>query len=114
MTKIFKAASVSVALTDAENRESDYFRPLCPKCEGTYMHQGAVRIFTRDREDAKTGSLVMSDGFHTMSNAKADMDNNPSRRRDGLSIEMACETCGPVGRLTVYQHKGETLIGWQQ
>lgn len=114
MTKLFKTVSVSVALTDAEHREGDYFRPMCPKCEGTYMHQGAIHLFTRDREDSATGTLVTSDGFNTSTASKADMTNNPSRRRDGLSIDMDCEICGPVGRLTVYQHKGETLIGWQQ
>jgi hypothetical protein len=113
MTKLFKTVSLSVESAEGQH-DSDYFRPLCPKCSGTYMHQGAVHIFTRDAESSETGTLVTSEGFGTTINSKAPMANNPSRRRDGLSIDMDCEICGPVGRLAVYQHKGETLIGWQQ
>jgi hypothetical protein len=112
MTKLFKSASVT--LWADMPLEADYFRPACPNCGDTYLHQGAVHIFTRDLEDASTGTLVMSEGFGATIESKALMANNPSRRRDGLAIDMDCESCGPVGRLTVYQHKGETLIGWQQ
>jgi len=113
MTKLFKTVAIAMEAMDGHH-DSDYFRPVCPKCEGTYMHQGAAYLFTRDAESSETGTLVTSDGFRTTTDSKADMANNPSRRRDGIAIGMDCETCGPVGRLTVYQHKGETLIGWQQ
>jgi len=113
MAKIFKTAAVTIT-SDGNQLETDYFCPVCPTCENTYLHQGAVHIFTRDADSSETGTLVTSEGFGTTTNSKAPMVNNPSRRRDGLSIDMDCETCGPVGRLTVYQHKGQTLIGWQR
>ena len=100
MTKTFKLAPEPTLVT-------------CPKCKETYTHHGATRLFTRDTEDADTGNLVVSEGFSTLVKAQAPMGNNPSRRRNGIAIDMECEACGPIGRLAIFQHKGQTFIGWQ-
>jgi hypothetical protein len=115
MTKTYKDASIT--LTDGSThgeKESDYFFPVCPKCENTYLHHGAISVYFRTDDFSPTGVLSICADGNISSLYKAPMDNSPSRRRDGLAIEMECEVCGPVGRLTIAQHKGQTLIGWQK
>ena len=115
MTKTYK--DTSITMTDgslAGEKESDYFFPVCPKCESTYLHHGTISVYFPTEDSPPLGVLsIFSDG-NISSLYKAPMDNNPSRRRDGLAIDMECEVCGPVGRLTIAQHKGQTLIGWQK
>lgn len=115
MIKTVKSAPITLAsVSPLVEKTSDYFIPLCPKCGETYTHQGAVHIYDRNVEDASIGRyLVCSARTVTMAHNTPLVDN-PSRRRDGLAIDMECELCGPVGRLTVFQHKGQTLIGWQK
>ena len=115
MTKTLKSAPITLASTyPLVETTSDYFIPLCPKCGETYTHQGAVHIYNRNAEDALVGRYTFCDGNKTIAVQDGLMADNPSRRRNGLSVEMECEVCGPVGRLTVFQHKGQTLIGWQK
>jgi hypothetical protein len=38
--------------------------------------------------------------------------NNPSARRDAVSIEFWCEQCDFDGALTLVQRKGETCVQW--
>jgi hypothetical protein len=117
MIKKFKDTLITLSVDSASNgEESDYFIPICPKCGENYLHHGSVSIYYRTMEDAVTGVLSVCEGGGNGDisvSHKAPMDNNPSRRRDGLAIDMECETCGPVGRMTIAQHKGQTLIGWQ-
>jgi hypothetical protein len=115
MTKTLKSVPITLAgAYPLVETTSDYFIPLCPKCGETYLHQSSVHIYTRDTEDALVGPVTFCDGTRTMVTQDGSMDNNPSRRRHGLSVDMDCEVCGPVGRLTIAQHKGQTLIGWQK
>lgn len=114
MTKTFKTTSIT--MTDGPARigtEADYFFPTCPKCDSTYLHHGAIRVYFRGREDSPVGALSVCEGRATTVTYDEPMGDSPSSRRDGLAIDMECETCGPVGRMTIAQHKGQTLIGWQ-
>ena len=113
MTKIFSAAEITLQ-GDQHQYLSSGLRPVCPRCGDTYLHQGTVYLYNRDVEDSSFGFLVEVSAATTKSTQRASMVNCPSGRRDGLSIDMDCEVCGPVGRLTIYQHKGETFIGWQK
>jgi len=115
MTKTLKSAPITLASTyPLVETTTDYFVPLCPKCGETYTHQGAVHIYDRDTEDAPLGRYTLCKANTTTAVHNAPMIENPSRRRHGMAIDMECEVCGPVGRLTVFQHKGQTLIGWQK
>jgi hypothetical protein len=38
------------------------------------------------------------------------MENNPSRRREGLTIQLWCEGCSATPKLILYQHKRCTYI----
>jgi hypothetical protein len=114
MTKRYKTTSITMTDNPARSgNEADYFFPTCPKCDGTYLHHGAISVYYRGVEDSPLGALSVCDGRTTMVTYDESMDNSPSSRRDGLAIDMECETCGPVGRMTIAQHKGQTLIGWQ-
>jgi hypothetical protein len=74
------------------------------------LHHYATEIFDR-REDALTG-------VHTIVNAgqvtlTTDLSGNPSRRRDAVQIHFTCETCCAFLTLQLAQHKGQSLIWWQ-
>lgn len=81
---------------------------LCPDCGGNNLHHGKVEVFTRDAEDSDVGIHVSTDG------AKATidgcLDDNPSRRRDGLNVHFWCENCRSHPILSIVQHKGSTYI----
>lgn len=114
MTKTYKTTSITMADGSARtSREADHFLPTCPKCGGTYLHHGAVSVYFREAESSPVGVLSICDGRFVSTTYGEPMGDSPSARRDGLAIVMECETCGPVGRMTIAQHKGETLIGWQ-
>jgi hypothetical protein len=114
MTKIYKEVPIKLSDSSAMSEYSSRcFIPMCPKCGELYLHHGAIHVFFRGAEDATTGTISTCNGHTTTVVQGAPMANSPSKRRDGLSIEMDCEMCGPVGRLTIAQHKGHTLIGWQ-
>lgn len=83
---------------------------VCPGCGSTYLHQEVIEVFNPDQEDA-------AEGLHVTVNAASmaadrSMDNNPSERRQGLSIHFNCETCANQLTLQIAQHKGETRIRW--
>lgn len=82
----------------------------CPACDNPFLHQRKVSIFWRV-EDAEEGNHVVSQLGHTL--ADTSMHGNPSPRRDGIVIDFECETCDAEPRLSIVQHKGATLMGWE-
>ena len=85
----------------------------CPVCgEDGHMHQRTVEVFQR-AEDASIGLhvQVLTETVFVGS----EMDGNPSSRRQGLRIKFECESCPDKPHfLTIVQHKGSTLIEWEQ
>lgn len=81
----------------------------CPKCDGDYLHHNRVEIFNR-HEDATTGLHVTVD--QTQYSVDENIAENPSSRRHGLHIQFECEECGEVSKLVLYQHKGNSYMGW--
>ena len=85
----------------------------CPVCNGMYLHQGAVKHYSRRFEDSEIGMLAVVTGDTVAATADTTMQENPSRRRNGIRIEMSCETCDDlIADLAIYQHKGSTYISW--
>ena len=80
---------------------------ICPSCGGTYIHHDRIEVFDRS-EDSNTGLHV------TVAAGKATTDTsqneNPSLRRDGISIHFWCENCDAKPVLNIVQHKGQTMI----
>lgn len=83
---------------------------LCPHCNGNNMHQHTVGIYNRD-EDATKGTHVEVTKDKVTIDSK--LDGNPSLRRQGLSIAFWCEHCDGEYIFNIYQHKGLTLMGWE-
>lgn len=81
----------------------------CPCCEGDYIHHRKISIFSRS-EDAERGALVIVEGEEVTCNSSSKLENNPSPRRDGMSIELWCEFCHSILQLNIFQHKGQTFF----
>jgi hypothetical protein len=79
---------------------------VCPVCQGSYLHHGAVEVFDRN-EDATKGLHVLIEN-ETVT-ADGNLDGNPSSRRHGLRIAIECE-CGEHFSLKIAQHKGQTYM----
>jgi hypothetical protein len=95
----------------------------CPSCGFQYMHQERVEVFDRDEDDDMVRKTVVDESGVTRSVVPNDGSGNPSDRRQGLRIFLACEQCnhggagpwvGPRKILNIVQHKGETLISWER
>ena len=89
----------------------------CPHCQGENLHHYSVEIFDRE-EDAKTGRHVVvkhtpigsdADEFDDHIHIDVDISENPSIRRDGVSIRLVCENCKRHSTIDIVQHKGMTL-----
>jgi len=79
----------------------------CPICGFGYTHHGVVNVYNRETEDSEIGIHACVNG--TSCNIDYSMIGNPSRRRDGISIQMRCEN-GCKFVLHIIQHKGETHL----
>ena len=83
----------------------------CPECGCVNIHQGAVEIFNREKEDDPSGLHVHVTNTQVIVNN--DMGRNPSGRRDGLIIYFHCELCPARLQLAIWQHKGTTFVRWR-
>lgn len=93
----------------------------CPKCGFWNLHQSGVEVFDRNgelphnRAEYGTHTTVEYGNGVTVDDS---MEDNPSARRDGLTIYFWCEQCsGPDDKrtfeLNIVQHKGEERVYWQ-
>lgn len=78
----------------------------CPACGNNYLHQDRVEVFGVTRSQAV---FITQDGVRV----SHDTTGNPSREREGLRIQFHCENCEADLWLRIYQHKGNTNIGWE-
>lgn len=90
--------------------EDDENLLLCPRCGGNYLHHTAVEVFERDASDKK--------GMHTIvTRDHVDLKHdslfgNPSPYRHGFIVKFCCEFCDNSLTMKLYQHKGQTFMGW--
>ncbi len=89
----------------------------CPRCGMNYLHQGEVEVFVRHEEDGlSTAVLIDKHGAPKVGQP----ERNPSGRRDGLRISFTCECCHDENSslkpwsLAIYQHKGVTMLVWDE
>ena len=85
---------------------------LCPSCGNQFLHHSRVHVYSRLEDDSPRG-VHASVSEHGVLQTDLDMRHNPSRRRDGLRIEFWCEMCEVKPKLTIIQHKGQTMIAWE-
>jgi hypothetical protein len=90
--------------------ELDGNKLKCPHCGDTFLHHVRVDVHARPREDGETvtTSILVRDGYAP--NALPPPSENPSTRRDGVTLCLVCEGCDGYSELQVAQHKGVTLI----
>lgn len=81
----------------------------CPVCKELYLHQKEVQVFDRkeDEKDTLQVNVVNKTCSTTISNT-----GNPSPRRQAVQIKFECENCEEPYYLVLYQHKGNTVVGW--
>jgi hypothetical protein len=86
---------------------------ICPRCRNAFLHSLAVRSFPIDNT-SWSASTASSFGPHEPWIFPA--GDNPSLRRQGLSVLFRCETCSvspdAALELRFAQHKGMTLLSW--
>jgi hypothetical protein len=102
------------ALTSAEPPNPSGFRAFdfevhCSHCGHLNTHHGAVSVWNRSDEDSDSGTHARVAGQSVMTHHNADT-GNPSRMRDGVLVEIACEACEAVSTLALIQHKGFTHV----
>ena len=84
---------------------------LCPYCGGNYLHHEKVEVFDCEEGEIK-GLHVLVDRNKKLT-VDTDLSENPSRYRHGLLIHFSCETCDYKPVLELSQHKGVTLMEFQ-
>jgi hypothetical protein len=97
--------------------EMDDGRLVCPRCADPYgMHHEKIDIGSRPVEDGPGRRFIV---HPNASLETRDVSENTTSagmgyhgRRDELIVEFSCESCGPVGRMLIMQHKGSTFIEW--
>jgi len=106
----------SITFNEGAIKLPDYAGLDCPNCGCSNLHQTGVSNFNRYFED--------SVGFRTsikQSRKERNVEDiitvgtgedNPSPRRNGLTIHFYCEQCPSLSSLSIWQHKGTTFIGW--
>lgn len=92
----------------------------CPHCHSEFIHQQEVHVFNRIDEDlANTRSSMKNCSGEPLEEILPDKPEplptpkNPSKRRQGLSIDFCCESCHKLSRLLIAQHKGQTFLNWE-
>lgn len=92
-----------------ETGEDNEWCFVCPICGSEYSHheREPVEVWQRAEDEMKPGFAILpnGDGLRIISG-----NDNPSRRRAGLRINVQCEDCGSKYFLGIAQHKGQTLI----
>lgn len=79
----------------------------CPKCNDSYTHQGKIEIFNRSEDESEGTHVAVR--FHEIKIDK-NLEGNPSSRRQGVTINMTCESHEHNFKVNIYQHKGQTLV----
>jgi hypothetical protein len=83
----------------------------CPACGNENLHQTRIEVFTRRGEDATEGvHVAVAHDVGAPVTMDVNLDDNPSRRRDGILVHFTCEHCFALPILSIAQHKGFTLL----
>ena len=89
----------------------------CPHCSGDYMHQEAVKVYSRPKDANQViVTTVTADSVERRATTTVEITDgsgNPSARRHGVTIHFRCENCGNMSDLVLGQHKGLTEVSWR-
>jgi len=79
----------------------------CP-CGNFYTHHNRVAVYNRKHEDSAEGQRVIVAGGGVI--VDGIVSQNPSSRRNGLTLAFECEDCDTLYELQIAQHKGCTYM----
>ncbi len=86
----------------------------CPNCGGQCVHHDRVDIYERSEDSNGLHVRVMGCDARPQRQPVVSVDHvldeNPSDRRQGVSIRFWCEGCSLRFTLDLAQHKGQTVI----
>lgn len=94
------------------DREYEGIVLLCPSCGDGFTHQREVEVWNRPEDVERDGTTVDANGAIRSISA----DRNPSDRRQGIRVWFECEisSCQSRFAVTIAQHKGQTLAGFER
>jgi hypothetical protein len=98
-----------------QNAEGDVGELACPRClESLGLHHCAVQVQERDQEDGHGTQVYVGNGAVKVTRTTG---NHYGTRRNAIRIGFWCEQCDddsePHVVLVIRQHKGMTLITWE-
>lgn len=99
---------LNLFITDEVYRTEGENRLDCPFCGQTYLHQDSIVEYNRRDEDGFTRISAMN------IETAGGIPENPSPRRDAVSIHFWCENCDNKPKLNIIQHKGQTFVSWDR
>lgn len=79
---------------------------VCSYCQFRNTHQLKLTSCWRYSEDTAGDRVTTAPGFLQVEREVEDIDG----RRDAMYLELDCESCGAISRLSIQQHKGDTQI----
>lgn len=89
--------------------ETDDGALSCPSCKASNLHQ--VKVVSEFRFD-EDGDGIRTTVTRDEVNTTGQLTDNMKYRRDNLYIHFTCEHCDALPVLAIIQHKGSTLIDW--
>jgi hypothetical protein len=96
--------------TFGEFQENDGVVLQCPSCGGNFLHHERVEVFEREEDQDSGMHVLVADKKASFDTS---LDGNPSKRRNGITIQFWCEQCSAKPTHTIAQHKGNTLFGFK-
>ena len=91
MMEMKKWAENEIVVLDHATRQSIL---QCPRCGGNNLHQGVVKVFNRIEDGPKVWKTVVDGESVETRLAVSLAADNPSPRRQGMTISFDCEGCG--------------------
>lgn len=88
---------------------------LCPHCRSDYLSHSSIDWYWGKKEDSKKLTVIEVDEDCVNTHEAPRLNSgNPSDRRDGFVISLCCETCEANIHLSFAQHKGQTIVKWEE
>ena len=91
----------------------------CPQCGGENLHHETIKIFGRLEDDPTSYTEISADAGQPVTEHWQipwvdNFPENPSPRRDAVSIVFWCEHHRGTLTLNIWQHKGSTYYRWME
>jgi hypothetical protein len=99
------------------NEMNEIYSLECPRCGERNLHHKLIRIYGRPEDGPTAYTEISADAADPKQKPWVDdfpENQNPSPRRDAVSIVFQCEQCEGGLSLNIWQHKGCTNYSWTE